>query len=91
MMTPLTIIPNLDAAQLPGVNDAAAAQRLLHGRIAAVGILPGGTSNGLASVALTIELPDGRTVLGETTLALFANGARALLASPIAEAEGHAR
>ena len=33
---------------------------------------------GLASVVLVIEMPDGRTAVGETTLALMHNAMRAL-------------
>jgi hypothetical protein len=34
-------------------------------------LLPGGMASGRASVAIRIDLPDGRTVLTETSLALL--------------------
>ncbi len=42
--------------------------------------LPHGTVEGRPSVTVRIELPDGQTVLAETTLRLFLAAARALLA-----------
>lgn len=44
-----------------------------------VAALPGGMAGGGTSVALRIDLPDGRTVLAETSLKLFAFAADALV------------
>lgn len=43
-----------------------------------VAVLPAGMASGKASIALRIELPDGRTVIAETSWALFASAARAI-------------
>lgn len=39
-------------------------------------LLPGGMSSGAASVSLRIDLPDGRTVICETSLALLEGAVR---------------
>ena len=43
--------------------------------------LPGGTAAGRASVSLRIDLPDGRTLLSETTLRLLYSAVRAIVAA----------
>lgn len=46
--------------------------RILHfGPIASVARLPMGTASGRSSIAFRVDLPDGRVVIGETTLALL--------------------
>lgn len=45
-----------------------------------VGVLAAGMTSGKPSVMFRIHLPDGRIVLAETSLALFASAARAALA-----------
>lgn len=40
--------------------------------------LPGGTLSGRSSVTIRLDLPDGRTVVTETTLALFCQAADAM-------------
>lgn len=42
--------------------------------------LPGGMASGLPSVAIRIDLPDGRTVIAETSMRLFVSAADALAA-----------
>jgi uncharacterized protein (UPF0371 family) len=42
-----------------------------------VALLPGGMSSGKASVAIRIDLPDGRTVIAQTSQELFDAAARA--------------
>ena len=82
MTTPLEICADLAAypwSDLP--SDP------LHGMVERIGLLPDGTSTGRASIALTVRLDDGRTVVAETTWRLFNVAARALAASPIATAE----
>lgn len=74
-MTGLRIVLDATEDGLPGVEPG-----MPVGQVTAVGGVPNGTTAGLASVMLIVTLPDGRTVAGETTLALFANAARALSA-----------
>lgn len=45
--------------------------------IDAVTVLGGSMVSGMASVAFRIELPDGKTVIAQTSLALFLTAARA--------------
>ena len=56
------------------------AQRIVAGQVIHLGnnapaiqvaALPGGMTNGGTSIMLRIDLPDGRVVLAETSLALF--------------------
>jgi hypothetical protein len=41
-------------------------------------LVPGGMSSGAASVTIRVDLPDGRTVLTQTSLALLATSVRAM-------------
>lgn len=88
-MTELAVRPDLSRDPWPDLQPAADAGRLLQASLDRIGLLPNGTTGGRASVALVATLPDGTPVVMETTLALFATAARALLASPIAVAEGY--
>lgn len=45
-----------------------------------VAVLEHGTASGRPSIMLRVDLPDGRTVLAETTWALFAGAAQAVAA-----------
>jgi hypothetical protein len=45
-----------------------------------VAALNGGLASGRPSVAIRIDLPDGRTVVAETTARLFCSAARAIQA-----------
>ena len=45
-----------------------------------VAALAGGMQSGKTSVSIRIDLPDGTTVIAETSLTLFAAAARAFLA-----------
>lgn len=42
-----------------------------------VALLPGGMASGKASVAIRVDLPDGRTVIAQTSHELFEAAARA--------------
>jgi hypothetical protein len=90
-MTPIDVTLDLSngpwSAELAAARDAG---QLASGTVTHIGLLPGGTSSGRASVAMLVKTTDGQVVVCETTLNLFAGAARALLASPIATAEGHA-
>lgn len=89
-MIPLTVTMNLDIDPWTDLHDDAA-QVIDYGgdtaKLTRVGILPNGTRSGKATVGLLVELPDGRKVIAETTLALFLMAARACGASPIAQME----
>lgn len=88
-MIPLSITANLEIdpwsdlskADLRHNPDGATA------RIERVGVLPNGTQQGRACVALLIRLPDGTPVIAETTLRLFAVAGRAVAATPVAQME----
>ena len=45
-----------------------------------VAVLDGGMTSGRPSVAMRIDLPDGRSVIAETSARLFATAARAIMA-----------
>lgn len=45
-----------------------------------VAILQGGMKSGRPSVTIRVDLPDGRTVLAETSARLFCTAARAFMA-----------
>jgi hypothetical protein len=49
----------------------------IEGKLVAVAALVNGTVEGNPTVTLRIELPDGQTVLAQTTLRLFNGAARA--------------
>lgn len=78
MNTPLKIIMDATADGLPGLEHATA--DTLSGTVTAVGGIPDGTDGGRAAVAVVVTLPDGSTVVGQTTLALLHNATRALSA-----------
>jgi hypothetical protein len=46
----------------------------------ALALLPHGTQEGRPSVTIRLDLPDGRTILAQTTLRLFTSAARAFAA-----------
>jgi hypothetical protein len=54
----------------------------VEGQWVGIARLPNGTVSGNATVTVRIELPDGRTVLAETTLALLRNALIAFEAAP---------
>ncbi len=62
----------------PDLAEKLAQGRLHHATLAGVGGLPDGTTGGKPTVALRIDLPDGSSVVAETTLALFLSAADAL-------------
>lgn len=53
--------------------------------------LPGGMSSGNSSVTIRVNLPDGRVVLAETSLALLRMAVQAFDAADAADAERAAR
>jgi hypothetical protein len=92
MTTPLIVSPDLAGGDWQDYLAAARdVGRLVDGTIDRIGIYPAGTVSGKATVMIGVMTSDGQVVIGETTLALFATAARALLAAPIAQAEGHGR
>lgn len=90
-MESIDLRPNLDAAPIVELEAIAEAGNLLDGTITHMGILPNGTTTGSCALVLLVRTPEGKTVIGQTTLSLFAASARGLLASPLAAAEGHSR
>lgn len=52
----------------------------IEGELVGIAGLPNGTSGGNPTVTVRVTLPDGKTVLAETTLRLFLSAARALQA-----------
>lgn len=56
------------------------AEKVVHTKTFTVTSLSGGMSSGAPSVAIILDLPDGRKVLAETSLRLFLSAARALRA-----------
>ena len=67
-------------------------ERLIHLENSAppiqIASLPGGMASGKTSVCLRLDLPDGRVVLAQTSLALFLTAAAALEAKYPQEAMG---
>ena len=67
---------------------------VLHSDDLAIAYLPGGMASGAPSLTLRVNLPDGRVVLAQTSLALFEGALRAfkargeLLAELAAQAKG---
>lgn len=53
----------------------------ITGQFVGIARLPGGTTSGKSSVTVRIELPDGRTVLAETTLTLLRQAVTAFMAA----------
>jgi hypothetical protein len=54
--------------------------QLVDAELRGVAALPRGTVSGKPTVTFRVDLPDGRTVLAETTLALFLTAADAFKA-----------
>jgi hypothetical protein len=72
----LTVIPNVegafsDLADRPFIH-------LGEGAEIAIGRLPGGMDSGRSSIVFRFELPDGQTVLAETSMRLFLGAAESL-------------
>lgn len=82
-MIPLIVTVNLDIdpwTDLP--------PDIPFGTIERIGLLPNGTKEGRATVALVVRLEDGSLVGAQTTLRLLNTATHALLASPVAQMEG---
>lgn len=58
------------------------ANKFIEGELVALARLPHGTASGKPVVIVRIELPDGQTVLAQTTLALFSQAVRAFEVAP---------
>lgn len=86
-MIPLNVTLDLDASPWEDIDHRTTLPRVGLATVERVGILPRGTESGRSTVVLLVRMPDGRPVLAETTLRLFNAAARAVAASPIAEAE----
>lgn len=72
-MIPLDITPNIDNypwTDCEGLGELSAIDR--------IGLLPNGTASGQPVVMIKMVLPDGSTVVGQTSWKLFRAAARAL-------------
>jgi hypothetical protein len=81
---PITIHPVLDGAlpQLKG-------QMIHHAQSFHLGALPGGMQSGKTSIAIIVELPDGRShVFAEASLREFHAAAKAIFAKYADELRG---
>lgn len=78
-MIPMTIILDGDNAW-PDLKDKDIVHLANGAKPVQVAVLPGGLRSGRPSVALRIDLPDGRVVIAETTARLFVTAARAIMA-----------
>lgn len=58
----------------PDLKDEKGQPTFITGQLTGIARLPKGTESGRSTVTVRVELPDGRTVLAETTLILM-NGA----------------
>lgn len=71
---------------LDRINDPNQVIHLTEGAIE-MARLPGGMTSGASSVTIRIDLPDGRVVLAETSLALLLGAARAFETAEARDAE----
>lgn len=78
-MIAMTIILDGDNAW-PDLKDKEIIHLANGARPVQVAVLPGGLRSGRPSVALRLDLPDGRVVVAETTARLFVSAARAISA-----------
>ena len=62
--------------------DLAGPNAFVVGQLVGMARLKNGTVSGKPTVTVRIELPDGRTVLAETTLALLSQAIRAFEVAP---------
>ncbi len=62
------IVRNGDRAPWPDIADAAAPTAVVHDGRWQVALLEGGMASGKPSVALRLDLEDGRTVISQTSL-----------------------
>lgn len=81
-MTELSIFPDAERR-----NSLDPKKPVVEAELTGVGLLRHGTSEGKASVALFVTMPNGTQVLVQTTWAAFHTAAKALAASPIATEE----
>jgi hypothetical protein len=70
---PLQVVINGDNCW-PDLKDEKGQPTHITGQLTGIARLPRGTELGRSTVTIRVELPDGRTVLAETTLSLM-NGA----------------
>ena len=78
-MPALSIILNGDNAW-PELKDKEIIHLANDAPLIQVAVLDGGMTSGLPSVALRLDLPDGRVVVAETSARLFCAAALAILA-----------
>ena len=76
-MIPLQVTTDLDKTPWKDLSSAAEAGL---GKVTRIGRLPRGTVSGKSTVAVVIQLPDGKQFIAETTMALFLAAAAGLKA-----------
>lgn len=81
-MSTLNIFPDAEQTNSLDPDDP-----VIEAEFTGIGLLRHGTSEGKASVALFLKLPDGSQVLAQATWAAFHTAAKALAVSPIAVEE----
>lgn len=59
--------------------DAPNRPEVVHGDLTSIAALANGTAKGKPSVAFRVELPDGRVVIAQTTLALLVTATRGFM------------
>lgn len=94
--TDLTLTPDIDAAPWRDLKETMdpgqrkmwdAGNEVAMAVVTRVGLMRHGTGKGRATVAIVVRLPDGRTVVAETTLRLARTAALALAQSPVYQEE----
>lgn len=88
-MMQMDLRPNLKANPFEKADAAANDGTLIQTTLEGIGLIPDATTTGNAAVELLFTADNGQVVVAHTTLALFATAARAILAAPIAVAEGY--
>jgi chloramphenicol 3-O-phosphotransferase len=58
-----------------------------QGRLTRIAVLKGGMRSGKSSIALLITLDSGKRIIGQTSLELFLEAAKTIVASPLIDAK----
>lgn len=76
--TPIQITPDVERAPWTDLS-----RDTPHGRVARIGLLRHGTTDGRASAAVVIDMDDGTRVVAETTWRLLHVAVKSLAAGPV--------
>lgn len=78
MTVPMTLkFPRPDEISWPDLNDG---NSIHTTQTIEVAVLEGGMTSGRPSVGLRIDLPDGKSIIAETSARLFCTAAKAIMA-----------